>query len=139
MKTTKIKLILLCVIALLNIHADGQTSFQPVNVIAAFDSAAFFKTFKSGYITTNGIKMHYVIGGKGKQVIVLVHGFPADWYSWRKIMPVLAAEYTVIAPDLRGLGLSSKPKTGYSKEKFGKGHLRAGAPARLQKYLYSRL
>ena len=65
---------------------------------------------------TNGIKMHYVIGGTGKQVVVLLHGFPSDWYSWRKIMPVLAKKYTVIAPDLRGLGLSDKPKTGYSKK-----------------------
>jgi len=122
MKIAKMKLQIPALIAFLNISiVSAQTtpppaSFQPVEASAAFDSIAFFKLFKSAFATTNGIKMHYVIGGTGKQVVVLVHGFPSDWYSWRKIMPVLAKEYTVIAPDLRGLGLSDKPETGYSKK-----------------------
>ena len=111
---------ILALIALLNMAYAQKTGPPPpfplVNASAPFDSVSFFKTFKSAYVTTNGIKMHYVIGGTGKQVVVLVHGFPSDWYSWRKIMPVLAKEYTVIAPDLRGLGLSDKPVSGYSKK-----------------------
>jgi hypothetical protein len=62
--------------------------------------------------SVNGIQMHYVIGGQGDPV-VLLHGWPQTWYEWHKVMPALAKNYTVIAPDLRGLGDSSKPATGY--------------------------
>ncbi len=62
--------------------------------------------------TVNGIQIHYVIGGQGDPV-VLLHGWPETWYEWRHVMPVLAKNYTVIVPDLRGLGDSSKPVTGY--------------------------
>ena len=62
--------------------------------------------------TVNGIQMHYVIGGQGEP-IVLLHGFPETWYEWRHVMPTLAKNYTVIVPDLRGLGDSSKPINGY--------------------------
>lgn len=60
----------------------------------------------------NGVHLHYVIGGQGEPV-VLLHGFPQTWYEWHRIMPALAQRYTVIAPDLRGMGASSKPLTGY--------------------------
>jgi pimeloyl-ACP methyl ester carboxylesterase len=62
--------------------------------------------------TVNGIQLHYVIGGKGDP-LVLLHGYPQSWYEWRYIMPALAKFYTVVAPDLRGFGDSSKPLTGY--------------------------
>src|ERR687892_1040634 len=62
--------------------------------------------------SVNGIQMHYVIGGQGEPV-VLLHGWPETWYEWHRVMPALAKNYTVIAPDLRGLGDSSKPLTGY--------------------------
>ena len=69
-------------------------------------------TFSHHMASVNGIQMHYVIGGKGEPVILL-HGWPETWYEWRHIMPSLAKNYTVIAPDLRGLGDSSKPLNGY--------------------------
>ncbi len=69
-------------------------------------------TFSHHMASVNGIQMHYVIGGKGDP-IVLLHGWPQTWYAWRHIMPALAKNYTVIVPDLRGLGDSSKPFTGY--------------------------
>jgi pimeloyl-ACP methyl ester carboxylesterase len=69
-------------------------------------------TFSHHTASVNGIQMHYVIGGKGDPV-VLLHGWPETWYAWRHVMPALAKNYTVIAPDLRGLGDSSKPLTGY--------------------------
>jgi pimeloyl-ACP methyl ester carboxylesterase len=63
--------------------------------------------------TVNGIIMHYVIGGKGDPV-VLLHGWPQTWYEWRHIITQLITNnYTVIAPDMRGLGDSEKPHTGY--------------------------
>lgn len=61
----------------------------------------------------NGFLMHYLIGGKGDPV-VLLHGWPETWYEWRHIIPELIANnYTVITPDMRGLGDSEKPQTGY--------------------------
>jgi pimeloyl-ACP methyl ester carboxylesterase len=69
-------------------------------------------TFSHHTASVNGIQLHYVIGGQGDP-IVLLHGWPQTWYEWRHVMPVLAQNYTVIAPDLRGLGDSSKPITGY--------------------------
>ena len=69
-------------------------------------------TFSHHTASVNGIQMHYVIGGQGDPV-VLLHGWPETWYAWRHVMPDLAKNYTVIAPDLRGLGDSSKPTTGY--------------------------
>jgi hypothetical protein len=69
-------------------------------------------TFSHHTTSVNGIQMHYVIGGQGDPV-VLLHGWPQTWYERHKVMPALAKNYTVIAPDLRGLGDSSKPATGY--------------------------
>ena len=62
----------------------------------------------------NGVKIHYVRAGRGDPV-VLLHGWPQTWYMWRKVIPVLAEHYTVIAPDLRGFGQSGKPIGGYDK------------------------
>jgi pimeloyl-ACP methyl ester carboxylesterase len=69
-------------------------------------------TFSHHTTSVSGIQMHYVIGGQGDP-LVLLHGWPQTWYEWRHIMPVLAQNYTVVAPDLRGLGDSSKPFVGY--------------------------
>ena len=69
-------------------------------------------TFSHHMATVNGIQLHYVMGGEGDPV-VLLHGYPQSWYEWRHVMPALAKNYTVIAPDLRGFGDSSKPLTGY--------------------------
>jgi pimeloyl-ACP methyl ester carboxylesterase len=57
----------------------------------------------------NGIDLHYVESGRGP-LVVLLHGFPEFWYSWRKQIPALAdAGFRVVAPDLRGYNESSKP------------------------------
>ena len=65
------------------------------------------------------VRLHYVTLGQGFPV-VLLHGWPQSWYEWRHIMPGLAAaKYQVIAPDLRGLGDSSRPPTGYDKKTVG--------------------
>ena len=62
----------------------------------------------------NGIGLHYVTAGSGEPV-VLLHGWPQTWREWRRIIPALAARYTVVAPDLRGFGDSDKPSGGYDK------------------------
>jgi Zn-dependent protease with chaperone function len=56
--------------------------------------------------------MHVVIGGDGPPLL-LVHGWPENWYQWHKLMPALARDYTVIAVDQRGFGSTDKPITGY--------------------------
>lgn len=60
----------------------------------------------------NGIRLHYVTGGSG-DLVVLLPGWPQTWYAWRKVMPLLAQHYRVVAVDLRGMGDSDKPETGY--------------------------
>lgn len=64
--------------------------------------------FSEATIEVNGVTIYYVKGGTGEP-LVLVHGWPQTWYEWRLVMPQLAERYTVIAPDLRGAGGSSKP------------------------------
>lgn len=61
------------------------------------------------------MRLHYVLAGRGPPVLLL-HGFPETWYSWRRIIPALAREHTVIVPDLRGVGRSSVPRSGYDKQ-----------------------
>jgi pimeloyl-ACP methyl ester carboxylesterase len=79
------------------------------------NQANFDKQFKHQTAEVNGVHVHYVIGGQG-EAVVLLHGFPQTWYEWHRVMPALAAEYTVIAPDLRGLGESSRPASDYEAQ-----------------------
>ncbi|WP_413741392.1 alpha/beta fold hydrolase [Sodalis sp. RH15] len=66
------------------------------------------KGFTSAYQTIDGVKLHYVKGGSGP-LVYLVHGFGQTWYEWRQLMPILAKNFTVVAPDLPGLGQSAVP------------------------------
>src|SRR5258708_24453803 len=63
----------------------------------------------------NGIKLHYLFAGTGDPVILL-HGYAQNSHMWRPLIPELAANHTVIAPDLRGFGASAKPESGYDKK-----------------------
>ena len=72
----------------------------------------FTKTFTSRYIYAGGLRQHAVIGGDGPPLL-LVHGWPENWYAWRRLMPGLARDFEVIAVDQRGIGLSDKPEGGY--------------------------
>lgn len=78
------------------------------------NAASLSKGAKSEFTQVNGIRIHYVKMGKGP-LLILLHGWPQTWYEWDKVMPPLASKFTVIAPDLRGLGLSEKTPTGYDK------------------------
>ena len=79
------------------------------------DSISFPTTFETREIETNGATIHTRIGGQGPAV-VLLHGFGTTGDMWAPLAPVLVADHTVIVPDLRGLGLSSKPSGGYDKK-----------------------
>jgi pimeloyl-ACP methyl ester carboxylesterase len=76
------------------------------------DYSPLTKTFSHYHAQVNGINLHYVMEGQGEP-IVLLHGWPQTWYAWRHLIPILAQHFTVLAPDLRGLGESDKPETGY--------------------------
>jgi pimeloyl-ACP methyl ester carboxylesterase len=56
----------------------------------------------------DGVRLHVVTGGHGP-LVLLVHGFGQSWYEWRQLMPLLARDHTVVAPDLPGLGQSAPP------------------------------
>src|SRR5262245_30524641 len=72
----------------------------------------FASTFTSRYVDAGGVRLHAVTGGAGPPLL-LVHGWPQTWYAWRMLMPALARDFSVVAVDQRGIGLSGKPDGGY--------------------------
>src|SRR5690242_18257911 len=74
--------------------------------------AGFAGMFTSRYVDTGDLRLHAVTGGDGPPLL-LVHGWPQTWYAWRMLMPALARDFTVVAVDQRGIGLSDKPADGY--------------------------
>lgn len=66
-------------------------------------------SLKHDYILTNGVRLHYVAQGEGPLMLML-HGFPEFWYSWRYQIPEFAKDYQVVAFDLRGYNDSDKPQ-----------------------------
>lgn len=79
-------------------------SAQPVE-------GSMFPGFQRARISTSGAEINLVVGGEGPPLLLL-HGNPLMHVSWHKIAPWLAEEYTVVVPDLRGYGDSSKPEGG---------------------------
>jgi pimeloyl-ACP methyl ester carboxylesterase len=77
--------------------------------MSAAVSADFDSRVKHGYADSNGVKIHYATLGSGP-LIVMIHGFPDFWYTWRSQMEALAGSYQVVAIDQRGYNLSDKPK-----------------------------
>ena len=74
---------------------------------------------REGFADVGDVTLHYVEAGQGP-LVVLLHGFPGFWYSWREqIAPLANAGFRVVAPDLRGYNLSSKPSkfTDYTADK----------------------
>jgi pimeloyl-ACP methyl ester carboxylesterase len=66
---------------------------------------------REGYAEIGDVSLHYVEAGNGP-LVVLLHGFPEFWYGWRlQIAPLAAAGFRVVAPDMRGYNLSSRPKS----------------------------
>lgn len=77
----------------------------------------FAEQFEHRYATANSVRLHYVIGGREKApLVILLHGWPQTWYTWRRVMlPLARAGYRVVAVDYRGAGDSDKPQDGYDK------------------------
>lgn len=70
----------------------------------------YFQGFKRMMVDTGDVSINTLVGGEGKEVILLLHGHPENYLIWRDIAPSLAKRYTVVVTDLRGYGDSSKPK-----------------------------
>ncbi|MBO0359043.1 alpha/beta hydrolase [Hymenobacter sp. BT186] len=71
--------------------------------------------FTNHYVSVNGIRLHYVEGGSGQPLICLP-GWPQTWYSFHPVATQLAQRYRVILLDIRGMGSTEKPATGYDKK-----------------------
>jgi pimeloyl-ACP methyl ester carboxylesterase len=72
-------------------------------------TADFESSVKHDYANSNGVKIHYASIGQGP-LVVMIHGFPDFWYTWRDQMQALSSNYQVVAIDQRGYNLSDKPK-----------------------------
>src|SRR5882757_7136543 len=77
--------------------------------------AALAQAPQSKFADVSGVRLHYLIAGKGDPV-VLLHGFGESSHMWLPLIARLADRHTVIAPDLRGFGQSSAPGDGYTKK-----------------------
>lgn len=97
----------------------GAVAFGAAMAIAPTANAApaadAVRGFRSGSAEVNGARINYRIGGSGP-AIVLLHGYAETGHMWNSLMPLLTKTHTVVVPDLRGAGDSSKPETGYGKK-----------------------
>jgi pimeloyl-ACP methyl ester carboxylesterase len=73
------------------------------------------RVIQDRFASVGDVRLHYLIAGKGEPVLLL-HGYAQNSHMWRPLMVELAKSHTVIAPDLRGFGQSSKPASGYDKK-----------------------
>lgn len=74
---------------------------------------------KHGRALVNGVRLHYMTAGQGEPLFLL-HGVPKTSYHWRHVIPLLTPHFTVIAPDLRGLGDSEHPPGGFDMKNMAK-------------------
>jgi pimeloyl-ACP methyl ester carboxylesterase len=109
------RIFLLLAALLFTAPAYAQAAAKPAESTSDEALITSLPSFKNGYAQVNGIKLHYVVGGKG-QPLVLLPGWPQTWWSYHKIMPALASSYRVIVVDIRGMGSSDKPAGGYDKK-----------------------
>lgn len=84
-----------------------KNSVRPVPPVSA--GVDFDARVEHGYADSNGVKIHYASLGQGP-LVLMIHGFPDHWYTWRYQMEALADCYQVVAMDLRGYNLSDQPK-----------------------------
>lgn len=90
---------------------SNAATAQPPAAVATPQEA-----IRDGKVEVNGVQYHYLIAKGRGEPIVLLHGWGETSYMWRYVMPALVARgHTVIAPDLRGLGDTARPATGYEK------------------------
>ena len=96
--------------------ASGRSDAPPSPAVTPF--RPFPENFRTQEIPTNGAVLHVRIGGHGPAVMLL-HGYGETGDMWAALAAELVRDHTVIAPDLRGMGLSSRPADGYDKKTQG--------------------
>jgi len=84
-------------------------TFMTIALTAVAKDFDMEASIEHGYATNNGVKIHYAAMGQGP-LIMMIHGFPDYWYTWRHQMAALADSHRVVAIDQRGYNLSDKPK-----------------------------
>ena len=77
-------------------------------VVGAASAQDVFARVEHSYADNDGVRIHYASLGEGP-LVVMIHGFPDFWYTWRDQMAALSSEYHVVAVDLRGYNRSDKP------------------------------
>lgn len=103
------------------LHAIASIAWMALSIALISSSASFAESLseksapQSKFAEVNGVKLHYLVAGKGDPV-VLLHGFAQTSHMWRPLIAKLSDKHMVIAPDLRGFGQSSTPDGGYTKK-----------------------
>ena len=103
----------------ISVATDANDTYvaDRLKAVEPFDRVSFARTFEHRNAYVDGTRIHYVIGGQGP-IIILGHGWPASWYEWRKVMPLLAERFTCVAFDMPGLG-DSQPPSAFDTETVG--------------------
>src|SRR5271154_1697838 len=86
-----------------------RTTLLALVALSAAYASDIESRVKNGYADSNGVKIHYASLGSGP-LIVMIHGFPDFWYTWRDQMAALSDKFQCVAIDQRGYNLSDKPK-----------------------------
>ena len=93
--------------------AARRIAYAPpkLEVAQRAEAAAYSGPWSHGYAEVNGVRLHYAEIGRGSgPLVILLHGFPECWYTWRYVMAHLAPHFHVVAPDMRGYNWSDKPE-----------------------------
>ena len=95
---------------ILALFCAGWTPAEAQTPEPAPPAASLLAGATEGFVESSGVKIHYVsLGKKENPLLVMIHGFPDFWYSWRAQMPALAKNFHVVAIDQRGYNLSGQP------------------------------
>lgn len=94
-------------------HFSFAAFFVFLLIASAFGQS---KNYQSQTASVNGVKIHYLKAGTGKTPLVLIHGFGDTSHMWIPLFDEFGKDFTIIAPDMRGLGDSSRPANGYDKK-----------------------
>jgi haloacetate dehalogenase len=102
------------VVSTIGLPTDGKAQAAPESL-----DGKYFLGFKQQTLETPDATINFLVGGQGPAVLLL-HGYPQNHLAWRKVAPVLAKRFTVVVPDLRGYGSSSKPEGGLNHVNYSK-------------------
>ncbi|MEP6922823.1 MAG: alpha/beta hydrolase [Pyrinomonadaceae bacterium] len=132
----KTKITTIWIFAMILLCAITEFGQMPIKGVTDSAVAKLGSGFSSNAAEVNGTTIHYVRGGTGGAgtAVILIHGFPQDWYEFHKVMPRLAQKFTVIAVDLRGIGGSKATADGYDAANLAKDIEQLAAKLKLEHY-----